>query len=133
MHYQKRDAIEHIAKIINFNHTDFDLPPGQVTTLTKDFYFHEQAQVFQLFSHAHELMTEFRVSAIGGDRDGQEIYFTNDWAHPPIMSYKPPLKFEVGDGVRLTATYNNTRPHEVGFGFLSTDEMMILFGLYYND
>ena len=61
LHYQKRDAIEHIAKIIDFNHTDFDLPPGQVTTLTKDFYFHEQAQVFQLFSHAHELMTEFRV------------------------------------------------------------------------
>ena len=133
LHYQKRDAIEHIAKIIDFNHIDFELPPGQVTTLTKDFYFHEQAQVFQLFSHAHELMTEFRVSAIGGDRDGQEIYFTNDWEHPPIMSYNPPLKFEVGDGVRLTATYNNTRPHEVGFGFLSTDEMMILFGLYYND
>jgi len=133
LHYQNKKAIKHIAKIISFNHTDIELPPGQVTTLTKDFYFRESAQVFQLFSHAHELMTEFRVQAIGKQKGGQEIYFTDDWEHPPIMSYNPPMKFESGEGLRLMVTYNNIRNREVNFGFLSTDEMMILFGLYYND
>ena len=133
LHYQDKKSVKHIAKIISFNRTDIELPAGQITTLTKDFYFREAANVFQLFSHAQELMTEFRVQAIGGPRNGKEVYFTDDWEHPPIMSYNPPMKFGVGEGLRLIVTYNNIHNREVNFGFLSTDEMMILFGLYYED
>ena len=43
------------------------------------------------------------------------------------------MKFGVGEGLRLIVTYNNVHNREVNFGFLSTDEMMILFGLYYED
>ena len=63
----------------------------------------------------------------------KEIYFTNDWEHPHILELDPPLVLDAGQGFKLIATYNNTRGKEVGFGFLSTDEMMILFGLYYTD
>ena len=67
------------------------------------------------------------------ERNGEEIYFSNDWEHPPILELDPPLVLDAGQGVKLIATYNNTRDREVNFGFLSTDEMMILFGLYYTD
>jgi len=35
--------------------------------------------------------------------------------------------------LRLQATYNNDTNSTINFGFLSSDEMMILFGAYYLD
>jgi len=35
--------------------------------------------------------------------------------------------------LRLEATYNNDTNYSINFGFLSSDEMMILFGAYYVD
>lgn len=133
LHYADPDEIKHAAQIIDFNHTDISLPPGQTTTLVREFTITQNIEVFQLFSHAHELNTEFRVEVIGGELDGEEIYFSNDWEHPPISEYAPPLSIKRGQGFRLIATYDNTRNYEVNFGLLSTDEMMILFGLYYSE
>lgn len=133
LHYAEPNRIDHVAKVIDFNNSNIVLPAGTETTLERVFKFNERAHVFQLFSHAHELNREFRVELVGGQQDGRQIYFSNDWEHPPIVEYDPPLQLERGEGLRLTATYNNTRDHEVNFGLLSTDEMMILFGLYYTD
>ena len=47
------------------------------------------------------------------------------------MSYDPPIKLNAGEGLELIATYDNPLDRAVTFGFLSTDEMMILFGWYY--
>ena len=47
------------------------------------------------------------------------------------MEYDPPIILQRGEGFRLIATYDNTHDRDIGFGLLSTDEMMILFGLYY--
>jgi len=41
------------------------------------------------------------------------------------------MVFHEGDGLELEATYYNDTDEEINFGLLSTDEMMILFGLYY--
>ncbi|MEE2658742.1 MAG: hypothetical protein VX733_09585 [Candidatus Latescibacterota bacterium] len=131
LHYADPDEIEHVAQIIDFNNFDIDLPPGKVTTLKRDFTFDQRVNIFQLFSHAHELNTEFRVEILGGDRDGEEVYFSSDWEHPPILTYDPALVIKHGEGFRLIATYDNFRDYTVNFGLLSTDEMMILFGLYY--
>jgi hypothetical protein len=133
LHYVDPGRIEHVAEVIDFNNTRFSLPAGQTTTLEQLFTFDERANVFQLFSHAHELNTQFRVEIAGGARDGEEVYFSNDWEHPPIVEYDPPMVLESGEGFRLMATYENTRDRDVAFGLLSTDEMMILFGLYYPD
>ncbi|HIC01252.1 MAG: hypothetical protein VCF25_29355 [Candidatus Poribacteria bacterium] len=133
LHYADPKQIEHTADVIAFTNFDIRLPPHQITTLQKTFNFKKRVHIFQLFSHAHELNTEFRVEISGGARNGEEIYFTDDWEHPPILELDPPLVLDAGRGFKLIATYNNTRDKEVGFGFLSTDEMMILFGLYYTD
>jgi hypothetical protein len=40
---------------------------------------------------------------------------------------------EPGQGFKVEATYDNWTGRELNFGFLSEDEMMILYGFYYED
>ena len=50
--------------------------------------------------------THGRVShrGAGGEHDGELLYWTNDWEHPPQLQFDPPLMFEAGEQVRLTTT-----------------------------
>ncbi len=121
----------HIAQNLFENYTDILLPPNQVTTLTRQSLFNERMHIFQLTSHAHEHMTEFKIFIIGGDRDGELVYFTNDWEHPPLLRLDPPLILEPGQGLRSEATYNNDTNRTLRFGLQSQDEMMIGFGAFY--
>lgn len=131
VHFMSPEQVEHAAEILNLNNTDISLPPQQVTTLTREFMFSEPRSIFQLFSHAHQHMTRFEVEVVGGARDGELVYVTEDWAHPPILTLYPPLELLAGEGLRLRVTYNNWTDHWITFGLLSEDEMMILFGAYY--
>jgi hypothetical protein len=76
-------------------------------------------------------MREFRVEIVNGPRNGEVIYFTDDWEHPPILTLDPPLTLQAGQGLRLVTTYTNWRTIPVRFGLTSEDEMMILFGYFY--
>ena len=76
-------------------------------------------------------MQTFEVFIEGGSRHGEQVYFNNDYEHPPVAVYDD-LHLNVDEGLRMRETYNNNTDETVGFGFLSTDEMMILFGKYYN-
>ena len=125
------DEVEHVAQPGNFNNQDIFLPPNQVTTISKAFQFSETQHLIQLWAHAHERMTEFRIERDGGDRDGELIYWTNDWEHPPLLNLDPPLTFEQGERVRLVTTYNNTTNEPIRFGLLSSEEMQFMFYVYF--
>ena len=125
--------IEKTVKILQWNHNDFVLPANEITTLEKTFYAEERMYIIQLFSHAHEHNLEFAVEVVGGAKDGELIYVSYDWEHPPILELDPPLVLEEGEGLKLIATYDNWTDEELTFGLLSEDEMMILFGYYYTD
>lgn len=131
LHLVAENEIEHEAQILFLNHLDLRLPAGKTTTIEREFRFAEDRHIMQLMSHAHEHMTEFRVEVIGGQRDGELIYIAYDWEHPPILELNPPLALGAGQGLRLIATYDNWTDRELNFGFLSEDEMMILYGFYY--
>ena len=133
LHTVDSSQVEHVAERLFMNNLDINLPPQTSTTLTKTFVVDEKVQIFQLFSHAHEHMTDFRVFIDGGPRDGELVYIAYDWEHPPILELNPMLTLEKGQGLRLQATYNNDTNSTINFGFLSSDEMMILFGAYYLD
>ena len=133
LHTVDSSLVEHVAERLFMNNLDINLPPQTSTTLTKTFVVDERVQIFQLFSHAHEHMTDFRVFIDGGPRDGELVYIAYDWEHPPILELNPMLTLEKGQGLRLQATYNNDTNSTINFGFLSSDEMMILFGAYYLD
>jgi|TARA_B100000470_G_scaffold213971_1_gene194917 hypothetical protein len=133
LHTVDSSQVEHVAERLFMNNLDINLPPNAITTLNKTFVVDKKVQIFQLFSHAHEHMTEFRVFIDGGPRDGELVYIAYDWEHPPILELNPTLTLEAGQGLRLQATYNNDTNSSINFGFLSSDEMMILFGAYYVD
>ena len=131
IHLIEKNNVKHVAQLFDFNNRDIYLAPKKITTIQKVFRMDDTYYFGQVFSHAHEKMTEFLVEIDGGDRDGEVIYWTNDWEHPPIINYDPPIIINAGEGLRLKATYDNPTNDPVGFGFKSTDEMMILFGWYY--
>ncbi|MBC8346794.1 MAG: hypothetical protein ISR82_04980 [Candidatus Marinimicrobia bacterium] len=127
----ERTKVNHVAELFAMSSVDFSLPPKKVTTITRTFYMNKNVKIGQIFSHAHELMTEFVVKISGGSRDGEVVYWTDDWQHPPILEYDPLIELNSGEGLMLTATYDNSTDQTVKFGFLSTDEMMILFGWFF--
>lgn len=131
LHTVEEDDIIHVAQYGSFNNTDIYLPPHQQTTISRVFEFEETSHVLQMWAHAHEHMTEFIVEHVGGEKDGELIYWSNDWEHPPGLEFNEPLTFEVGDRVRLKTTYVNDTDDEIEFGLLSSDEMQILFFVYY--
>ena len=131
IHTIDKSEVLYEAKILNWANQQILLPAQKITTLNKVFMVNKPINIGQLFSHAHEKMTEFSVIIKGGNRDGELVYWTDDWQHPPIMSYDPPIKLNAGEGLQLITTYDNPLNRTVTFGFLSTDEMMILFGWYY--
>jgi hypothetical protein len=124
--------VVHVAKLLDINNDDIYIPANTLQhKVVYDFIAEEEMNVFQLFSHAHGNMTEFRVYATGGENDGELVYITYDWEHPPIKEFDPPLVLESGQGFRLETTYDNPGSTSLQFGLRSTDEMMILFGAYY--
>lgn len=131
LHTLEENDVQYVAEMLELNNTSFILPAGEVTTLEKTYLFNEKRNIFQLFSHAHEHMTEFRVYVVGGARDGELVYISTDWEHPPILELTPPLVLNAGQGLRLVVTYDNDEDTDLTFGLRSTDEMMILFGAYY--
>ena len=133
LHFADPTEVEYEAQIFGLSNFDISLPAGKVTTLREEYRFRERRHVMQLMSHAHEQMVEFRVEIMGGARDGELVYIAYDWEHPPILELDPPLVLEPGQGFRVEATYDNQTDRELNFGFLSEDELMILFGFYYVD
>jgi len=145
LHAALPQEIEHIAGVIQLGNTEISLPPGQETVLTKYYSFNDimnsmtidnppgpnQVKLFQLFSHAHQLMTRFDILIQHANGEESLIYTALDYEHPPVLSLDPPLTINQGEGLIARATYNNTTSNYVNFGLLSTDEMMIVFGLMY--
>lgn len=133
LHTIPESEVEFVAENLFLNNQLLLLPPKQVTTVTKTWIFEERRVVFQLYSHAHEHMTEFKIYIAGGARDGELVYFANDWQHPPLLELDPPIILEKGEGFRAETTYNNTTSRTLVFGLLSVDEMMIILGAYYTE
>ena len=143
---------DYIAEILQLAVIDgLYLPPMDTTTIERTFMFDDildvynldsnsinTIEIFQLFSHAHEKMLTFEVFYVDDNiqTEDLQIYYTDDWEHPPINYYGDSYDNEgihilPGEGIKLKATYYNPSNEPVEFGFLSTDEMMILFGYFY--
>lgn len=133
VHFADPTQVQHVAEILYLTNENFQLPPHQVTTIEKSFAFPAAVHIFQLFSHAHEHLQRFEVVVAGGPRAGELVYAARDWQHPPILQLDPPLVLAAGQGLELVATYDNQTDRDLGYGLLSTDEMMILFGYAWTD
>ena len=144
IHTINQEDVEHVAEILMLNNTDLYLPSNEITTIEKTYSFNQIKNIhdindnidtiylFQLFSHAHQLMERFDIQYYDSDTgETQLIYTALDYEHPPILTLNNPIELKQGDFLRLETTYNNTNNDPIEFGLLSTDEMMILFGYFY--
>ncbi len=126
-----KDQVEVVAETGYFNNAEIELPPRKVTTLRRKFSFAETHHIIQMWSHAHEHMLEFNIEAVGGERDGELLYWTNDWEHPPLLELDPPLTMHAGEGLELITTYDNWTDDTIRFGFRGSDEMQFVFFISY--
>ena len=145
IHTELPQNIEHVAGILQLGSNDIYLPPNQETTLEEIFSTNSiingmnidapdgatSLNIFQLFSHAHQLMTRFDILILHSTGEEELIYTALDYLHPPILQLDPPLEIQLGQSLIARATYNNTTDEVVTFGLFSTSEMMLIFGLGY--
>lgn len=145
IHTSMPQDVEHVAGILQLGNSDIYLPPNQETILERTWSYSNilnsmnidipqgasSLNIFQLFSHAHQLMTRFDIILVNTNGDEELIYTALDYQHPPILQLDPPMQLESGQSLISRATYNNTTDEPVTFGLLSTNEMMIIFGLGY--
>ncbi len=124
-------SVQHVAKTLNLSNTSIVLPAGKRTTLEKTFLMAQTTTVFGLSSHMHMMGERFEIRIVGGARDGETVYVSTDWEHPPMAILDKPIVLQKGEGLKSVITWNNTMNHTVQFGLLSTDEMGIVFGYYY--
>ena len=144
LHTLLEDEVDHVAEIMQLGDTDLTIPPGE-HTIIKEFSFNQivensnltdqgfsQAAIFQLFTHAHRRMTRFDVEHVHPDGSSELIYTALDWEHPPILQLNDnPIVIGSGHKLRAIATYFNETTENLYFGFLSEDEMMLVFGYIY--
>lgn len=133
LHTRPVSEVKHIAHELFLSEQNFSLPPKKESTVAAEYIFNNKRQVFMLTSHAHQHMKEFRIYIKGGSRDGELVYYTNDWEHPVLLEYDPPITLNAGEGLRGEAIYDNQTDRTLKFGLLSLDEMMIIFGSYYTE
>ena len=128
-----KEKVQRVVQMLDLNNTNLSLPPGQRTTVTKDFTFDRNAKIIMLTSHNHELGEKFVIKIKGGPRNGEVVYESTDWAHPVKQGFPTPLALSKGEGLTSVVTYHNTTARTVTFGLQSTDEMDIIFGYYYEE
>ena len=66
---EEKNLINQILNSINIE------PPSEAS----------QLKIFQLFSHAHQLMTRFDILILHPDGDEELIYTALDYEHPPVL------------------------------------------------
>ncbi|MDW3651445.1 MAG: hypothetical protein R8P61_30480 [Bacteroidia bacterium] len=133
LHTLAKEKVMYEAENLFINNKDFKLPPKKITTISNTHIFEDEVQLILLFSHAHKRNTEFRIYLEGGPRDGELIYFSRDWQHPPMIDFNPPIILKGGTGLRGEAVYSNMTNKTIKFGTSEDDEMMIMSGTIFRN
>jgi hypothetical protein len=107
------------------------IKPNATTEVVTDYKYEKETHFVMLTSHYHKRGKKFRINITGGDRDGQEVYYSEDYEHPLWKSFQPELVLKSGEGLRTTVTYVNESNRTIPFGVTSEDEMNIMIGFQY--
>lgn len=123
--------VKTIVNMLDLTNTNIPIEPGQRTTHIRAFLFNKPRNIVSLTSHTHQLGEKFIIKIKGGKRNGEVIYESTDWEHPPVINFQEPIQLLSGEGLESVITYYNPTNRHVQFGLSSNDEMGIIFGYYY--
>ncbi len=89
------------------------------------------SRVFAVTSHTHQLGELAYIERTrSASEEGTILHESTTWAEPPLDVFDPLLRFEAGEGLKLTCTFNNTTDSTVHFGTGFEDEMCFLWVYY---
>lgn len=128
LHTIPEDQVRHTAHFFSDGNTDIFVPPGETRTTTKIWRAPHNLKIIMLTSHMHRHGIRFVIERL----NGEVIYESDDWAHPKVVWFDPPLEMTAGARLRYSATHrNHDKPNTIRFGLGSEDEMATMGGYYY--
>ena len=100
-----------------------DIPPGKETTAVGLCSVHQEATVFSVFPHMHQLGKHMKVTLQSASA-GDVVVRDAPYDFNQQTSYDTPLvKLVPGDTVRVECTYENPTAETVHFGESTNEEM----------
>jgi hypothetical protein len=125
------EDVEHEALDFGFYNYTIFTAPGATSKYAGRCAFDRDVMVWMLVRHTHKWGTNFHVWKDGGDKDGEHLWTSTDWELDVDHILPEPMLVKKGDGFRFQCEYNNTTDSFLKFGTKATDEMCILFGVYW--
>lgn len=130
--------VEIVLAPFRLSYLDLNIPPHSQAHFTTDCELasvYEQAtgkpfdlKLYWVLPHYHYLGNHFRVSIIGGPRDGEVIHGLDTFnAEANGKALDPPLDLSEARGLRMTCGYGNPRDESVGWG-IGDQEMCVMLG-----
>jgi hypothetical protein len=123
--------IKQELKVEYFQPVDLAIKPRATTVVKTDYMYTKETHFVMLTSHYHKRGKKFTISIKGGPRDGQEVYYSEDYEHPLWKTFQPELVLQPGEGLHTEATFVNETDRTIPFGVTSEDEMNFMIGFYY--
>jgi hypothetical protein len=133
MNFETVDAseIQHIGHSGPFVNVTIDTPPHEKRSFTGECRFSEDITVGSVIRHTHKWGRDFSAWFAGGDRDGEFIWTSSDYEAETEHKFAEPVLMRKDTGFRFKCDYENTTDNDLRFGEKATDEMCILFSLYW--
>lgn len=118
------------VRLFAFINFTINTPAGAKRDFVGECRFDHDLLLQKVVRHTHQWGTDYRVWYAGGDKDGQLIFSSPDY-ETTDFSFDPPVLVRKDTGLRFKCSYDNTTDHALSFGFLATDEMCILGGVWF--
>jgi hypothetical protein len=108
--------------------TDVHLPPAQQSEVQGTCTPEQPVKLVAAFPHMHWLGKKLTLE-LGKSMDDMQTVFTRDpYDFDDQHIEEMELNINPGDVARVTCNYDNTTPHEVGFGESTNNEMCFFIG-----
>jgi hypothetical protein len=128
VHLTDASTIDNVAAAFGFNNYLIATEPGEEASFVGECHFKSDVMLAEITRHTHRWGTDFTVWYSGGERDGEEIWRSDDWQHATQYTFDEPVRMRAGEGLRFRCGFQNDTKRALRFGTSATDEMCILFG-----
>lgn len=134
INFHRADAadVQHLARTAVFNNLTIYTPPGGQSSHVAQCTFDSDVVVSAIARRTNEHGRDFTVWYAGGERDGQLIWTSHDWANQTRFTFpQAPISLRAGEGFRFQCDYANPTAHDLRFGSGSSDEQCMLVSTFW--
>jgi hypothetical protein len=108
------------------------LSPKKTTIIEKTRMFSKPTYFLSITSHTHKRGKHFQMYYVGGQKDGQLFYDSDNYSHPLNLDFEVPLAFKKNEGIKAVVTFENDTVRTIKGGVTSEDEMLMIITKMYD-